>query len=95
MVADSESLAATSYCIYLAGNIVVDWHSFATLFRFYYGRPPCESVTMFVKFCQHFAEVLLSISFFFAYCLATRCRSRIYLSEAGMSLLVGFVGGGK
>lgn len=55
MVADSESLAATSYCIYL---------------------------------------VLLSISFFFAYCLATRCRSCIYLSEAGMSLLVGFVGGG-
>eukprot|EP00438_Fugacium_kawagutii_P015742 Skav233431 [mRNA] locus=scaffold1486:175149:176822:+ [translate_table: standard] len=55
MVADSESLAAASYCIYL---------------------------------------VLLLFSFFFSYCLATRCRSCVYLSEAGLSLLAGFLGGG-
>ena len=40
-------------------------------------------------------QILLSVSFFFSYCLSTRCRSCIYLSEAGMSLLVGFLGGGQ
>ncbi|CAJ1349806.1 unnamed protein product [Effrenium voratum] len=38
--------------------------------------------------------VMLLVSFFFAYCLAQKCRSCVYLSEAGMSLLVGFLGGG-
>ncbi|CAK9111907.1 unnamed protein product [Durusdinium trenchii] len=52
---DRESLAATSYCIYL---------------------------------------VLLLVSFCLSFCLATRCRSCTYFSEAGASLLVGFLGGG-
>ncbi|CAE7242211.1 NHX6 [Symbiodinium sp. CCMP2592] len=38
--------------------------------------------------------VMLLVSFFFAYCLSNRCSSCVYLSEAGMSLLVGFIGGG-